>query len=205
MVAAIAAFLLFLGVIGALFGDDGPSQAAPGTRRRRRAESEPTPAVDTKAEKPKPRKATVPRVSGLAGKLAERKLAAAGLVALVVREVPSPRPRGTVLRQLRAVGASIREGSSVGLALAATYPAVPGTAGMTQANAAQRLRGAGFQVRVTRRWSRPGVKESSCGRVPSAPGWHGRTRWSCSSWPTSSVPWWPHRRRRTAPRGTRRA
>ena len=126
--AAIAAFLMFLGVMGALFGDgdgdgDEPSQAAPDTTSTPGGSAEPTPAADKKATKP--RKATVPRVAGLAGKQAERKLAAAGLVAFVAREIPSPRPRGTVLRQLRAAGASIREGSSVGLVIAAPYPAVP--------------------------------------------------------------------------------
>jgi resuscitation-promoting factor RpfB len=94
-------------------------------------------------------KSTVPRVTGLAGERAKRKLEGAGLVAVVAREVPSARPRGTVLRQLKAAGASVRAGSSVGLVLAAPYPMVPGTAGMAQAAATQRLRSAGFQVRVT--------------------------------------------------------
>jgi resuscitation-promoting factor RpfB len=110
--------------------------------------AEPTPDVDVQEAKPTPPKSTVPRVSGLAGKQAKRKLAAVGLVAFVAREVPSPRPTGTVLRQLKAAGTSIREGSSVGLVIAAPYPTVPGTAGMAQAAAAQRLRNAGFQVRV---------------------------------------------------------
>jgi hypothetical protein len=96
----------------------------------------------------KAKKAKVPRVVGLAGKQAKRKLASAGLVAFVARETPSPRPRGTVLRQLKAVGASVTPGSSVGLVLAAPYPMVPRLAGMTQAVATQRLRSAGFQVRV---------------------------------------------------------
>ncbi len=148
--AMTTAFLLFLVVAGILSGgDEKPSQAGPDTTSTPAASAEPTPAVETKAAKPKPRKSTVPRVAGLADNQAERKLAAVGLVAFVAREVPSPRPIGTVLRQLRVAGASVREGSSVGLVLAAPYPAVPGTAGMTQANAAQRLRGAGFQVRVT--------------------------------------------------------
>jgi hypothetical protein len=111
--------------------------------------TEPTPAVDSQEAKPTPPKSTVPRLSGLGGKQAQRKLAAVGLVAFVAREVPSPRPTGIVLRQLKAAGTSIREGSSVGLVIAAPYPVVPGTAGMAQAVAAQRLRNAGFQVRVT--------------------------------------------------------
>jgi hypothetical protein len=111
--------------------------------------TEPTNEVEVEEAKPAPTKSTVPRVSGLAGKQAKRRLAAVGLVAVVAREVPSPRPTGTVLRQLRAAGTSVREGSSVGLVIAAPYPVVPGTAGMAQAMAAQRLRNAGFRVRVT--------------------------------------------------------
>jgi hypothetical protein len=127
--------LLFVGTVAVSCGVETSSPQADG------------PASSAKAAKP--RKATVPRVAGLAGKQAERKLAAVGLVAVFSREVPSPRPRGTVLRQLRVAGASVREGSSVGLVIAAPYPLVPGTAGMAQAAATQRLRSAGFQVRVT--------------------------------------------------------
>jgi hypothetical protein len=143
------ASLLFFGTVVLSNGDEAPSEAAPDTTSKPTSSAEPTPALETKAAKPKPPKSTVPRVAGLTGKQAERKLVAAGLVAFVAREIPSPRPRGTVLRQLRAVGASVREGSKVGLVIAAPYPTVPGTAGMAQAAAAQRLRNAGFQVRVT--------------------------------------------------------
>jgi hypothetical protein len=148
-VAAITAFLIFLAVIGALFGDDEPSQATPDGASTPSSSAEPTQEPDTKAAKPKPAKSTVPRLGGLGSAQAKRKLAAVGLVAFVAREIPSPRPVGTVLRQLRAAGVSIREGSSVGLVLAAPYPLVPGTAGTSQAAATERLRGAGFQVRVT--------------------------------------------------------
>ena len=130
-----AALLLLLAVV--LSGcDGGPSTAAP----------DPDGQVSSSA---KPRKSTVPRMAGLAVKRAERKLAAAGLTALVVREVPSPRPRGTVLRQLKAPGVSVRRGTSVGLVLAAPYPMVPRVVGTSQVVATQRLRSAGFQVRVT--------------------------------------------------------
>lgn len=146
--------LLFFGAVVLSNGDEPPSQqaVAPATTSKGggSGSTEPTPAADVKAAKPKPRKSKVPPVTGLAGAQAKRKLATAGLVAFVAREIPSARPRGTVLRQLRAVGASVREGSSVGLVIAAPYPTVPGTAGMAQAAAIQRLRSAGFQVRVTK-------------------------------------------------------
>ncbi len=151
--AWVAALLLMVILAAVVLSgsDETPSNeaTAPTSPAASTESPEPTPVVDVEADKPKPPKSTVPHVAGLAGKQAERKLAAVGLVAFVAREVPSPRPRGTVLRQLRAAGASVREGSSVGLVLAAPYPMVPGTAGMAQAAAIQRLRSAGFQVRVT--------------------------------------------------------
>ena len=104
--------------------------------------SESDPAESTTEE-------TVPRLAGLTKAQAERNLAALGLVAVISREVPSPLRRGTVLRQLRKVGASVTEGSSVGLVIASPYPVVPGTAGLTQAIATERLRAAGFRVAVT--------------------------------------------------------
>ncbi len=150
VIAAIVLMKIFAGAV--LSNDDeakSPEAGAPSSTADGSDSTEPTPADDAEAAKPKPAKSTVPRVTGLVGKQAERQLAAVGLVAFVAREVPSPRPVGTVLRQLRAAGVSIREGSSVGLVLAAPYPMVPGTAGMAQAAAMQRLRSAGFQVRVT--------------------------------------------------------
>jgi len=144
--------LLFFGAVVLSGGDEAPSREAvlPRSTAAPSDSPDPEPAGDEEGVKPKPRKSTVPRVTGMAGKHAERKLAAAGLVAFVAREVPSPRPKGIVLRQLRAAGASVREGSSVGLVLATPYPMVPGTAGITEVAATQRLRGAGFQVTVTR-------------------------------------------------------
>jgi hypothetical protein len=136
-VGVTAISLLFVGTVAVSCGLETPTPQADGA------------TATAKGAKPKPRKATVPEVAGLAGKQAERRLAAVGLVAVVAREVPSPRPPGTVLRQLRLAGASVREGSTVGLVLAVSYPLVPGTAGMAQAAATQRLRSAGFQVRVT--------------------------------------------------------
>jgi hypothetical protein len=104
---------------------------------------------DTAASTSKPHRAKVPDVAGLDGKLAQRKLEAAGFVVRVARKVPSPRPQGSVLRQLTRAGASVREGSTIALVVAAPYPLVPGTAGMAQAAATQRLRDAGFVVQVT--------------------------------------------------------
>ena len=153
-------------------GDETPSQEAtdPHLVCQQATESpEPTPAVDVEAEISKPPKSTVPRVAGLAGKQAEKKLAVAGLVAFVAREVPSPTPA-----RHRAASAQgrwcLRPGATpVGLVLAAPYPMVPGTAGMAQAAAdpapaQRRLPGArhpgGCDVRPER--------VSCCVRPPSA-------------------------------------
>ena len=151
VVAVAVVLALIFGSAALSDGDESPKAdpADPGTSVVDEDATEPTPEVDPLEAKPATPKSTVPRVSGLAGKQAKRKLAAVGLVAFVAREVPSPRPTGTVLRQLKAAGTSIREGTAVGLVIAAPYPMVPGTAGMAQAAAAQRLRNAGFQVRVT--------------------------------------------------------
>lgn len=140
-------------VAAVIFSDSddpaAPEAAAPEPTSDAKDEAEPMPAAETPAAETTPLKSTVPRVVGLESAEAEQTLASAGLVAFVAREVPSPRPTGTVLRQLRKVGASIRAGTSVGLVLAAPYPMIPRTAGMTQAVATQRLRKAGFTVQVT--------------------------------------------------------
>jgi hypothetical protein len=145
--AIAAAVVVVLALLGSM-GDDpaAPEADEPSPPGASQESSEPT---ATEPEATKPQKSTVPPVVGLTGRKAERALAEAGLVAIVAREVPSPRPTGTVLRQLRVAGAKIREGASVGLVIAAPYPTVPGTAGMTEAAATKRLRGAGFQVAVT--------------------------------------------------------
>jgi hypothetical protein len=148
VITSVVLLVLFVG--GTL--SDGNDEGSPGADSPAALPSDtsaPTPAEEVEATKPKPRKANVPLVAGLSGVQAKRTLTAAGLVAFVAREVPSPRPRGTVLRQLTRAGASVREGSTIALVVAAPYPAVPGTAGMSQAAAAQRLRSAGFVVQVT--------------------------------------------------------
>ncbi|MBF4766952.1 PASTA domain-containing protein [Nocardioides agariphilus] len=131
-------------------GDDPSAETAPNDSTPGSDTTDSTPRADDESQAPKPRKAEVPRVVGLGGDEAQQALAAVGLVAFVAREVPSPRPAGTVLRQLRNAGATLREGTSVGLVVAVPYPKVPGTAGMTQAVATKRLRAAGFEVQVTK-------------------------------------------------------
>jgi hypothetical protein len=147
---AAAAIILLLGVVGAMTGDgdSAANEAGRATADKPSAVAEPTPAVATRA--PKPTKAAVPSVVGLSSKKAQSKLAAAGLVAAVVDEIPSPRPRGTVLRQLTKAGVKVRRGTTVALEVAALFPMVPRTAGTTVAVATQRLRSAGFRVAVTK-------------------------------------------------------
>ncbi len=157
-----AALIVLIGMVGSLGEDPSSPEAKPSTQADTQSagsvtEGDTDPqsegvAEPTEAEvaEPEPAKAVVPDVVGLHGKEAERALVALGLVAYVVREVPSPRPAGTVLRQLRATGVEVREGASIGLVVAKPYPLVPGTAGMSEAAATQRLRNAGFKVEVTR-------------------------------------------------------
>ena len=147
---AAAAVILLLGAVGAMTddGDSAANDAGPPTTDDSSAVAEPTPAVATKAATPA--KAAVPRVVGLSSTKAQSKLAAAGLVAVVVDEIPSPRPKGTVLRQLTRAGVKVRPGTTVALEVAALYPMVPRTAGTTVAVATQRLRSVGFRVAVTK-------------------------------------------------------
>lgn len=95
-----------------------------------------------------PEKSVVPRLVGLTRKQARKQLAAAGLT-LVTRELPSARPRGTVLRQDEKRGRSLLSGTTVTVVVAAPYPRVPDIVGDSQSPAARALRQAGFTVRVT--------------------------------------------------------
>lgn len=151
----VALLLLLVGVVSVVVsGDDSPVESAQPSSSAEPAtvEQSPSEAADTEAAaspEPEPR-STVPSLVGLDGAEARRKLAASGLVAIVASRVPSARPVATVLRQSKRAGKSVLEGSTIALVLAAPYPAVPGTAGMTQAAAIRTLRAAGFRVHVSR-------------------------------------------------------
>lgn len=158
LTAGVVALLLFL--IGAVSvavsnGDDGPVESAePSSSAGPTAtEALPSEAAETEAAASPEQEAVtsaVPSLVGLDSAKARRKLASSGLVAVVARRVPSAQPAGTVLRQSKRAGKSVLGGSTIALVLAAPYPAVPGTAGMTQTAAIRTLRRAGFQVRVSR-------------------------------------------------------
>ena len=108
-------------------GDESPkADAADGASSVADEDSaEPTPHVDVQEAKPTPPKSTIPRVSGLAGKQAKRKLAAVGWSPL-----SHARFRHRDRPGLSCVSSRPRdphpEGSSVGLVIAAPYPMVPG-------------------------------------------------------------------------------
>ena len=91
----------------------------------------------------------MPQVAGLTRQAAEEALAAAGLGVREVREIPSPQPVGTVLRQAKEAGASVLAGTAVVLVVAAPYPSVPSVVGKSQEGAVSRLQDAGFKVTVT--------------------------------------------------------
>ncbi|HCB07139.1 MAG TPA: hypothetical protein DEQ43_23300 [Nocardioides bacterium] len=119
------------------------------------ASTSPTPEAEPAAAEPSteapsaPLRSVMPQIAGLTRKQAEGALVAAGLVVRDVRQVPSAEPRGTVLRQGKKVGASVRAGTAVVLVVAAPSPRVPSVVGRSEADAVNRLQGAGFEVNVT--------------------------------------------------------
>lgn len=144
--------LLLVGTVAvAVSGEENPAESADATSSAQPTPPPPSPSeVASASSSPEPATSQVPNLVGLDGARARSKLAASGLVALVASKLPSAQPVGTVLRQSKRAGKVVLEGSTVALVLAAPYPTVPGTAGMTQASAIRTLRGAGFRVRVSR-------------------------------------------------------
>lgn len=144
------------GLVGVLASQDGTTTAqddsasaattAPSTSTAAPAPAAASEAAPTVTEPPK---SVMPRVAGLSRSQAEEALAAAGLGVREVREIPSAKPRGTVLRQGRKEGASVPPGASVVLVVAVPFPRVPAVVGRLEADAVDRLRDAGFRVTVT--------------------------------------------------------
>jgi hypothetical protein len=112
------------------------------------AEPAPTSTAEAKPTVTASPTSVVPKLAGLSRSQAENALADAGLIVGEIRQVPSTRPRGTVLRQGTRVGMSLPTGSAVVLVVAAPYPRVPSVVGRSKSEALSRLRGEGFQVKV---------------------------------------------------------
>jgi eukaryotic-like serine/threonine-protein kinase len=93
----------------------------------------------------------VPNVVGLSAAQAVTRLRAAGLEGQT-NPVASERPKNTVLRQSPAAGARARKGSTVALAISSgrRVVTVPRVVGLSEAQATAKLRGLGFQTRVSR-------------------------------------------------------
>jgi ribosomal protein S11 len=119
--------------------DDAPSEAAA-------AESE---AAETEPVVTEPPSSVMPQVAGLTREQAEQALTDAGLVVREVREIPSAKPAGTVLRQARQAGTTVLAGTAVLLVVAAPYPQVPSVVGQAKAAAVSHLQAAGFKVTVS--------------------------------------------------------
>lgn len=139
---------------GVVLADDGTTpttddSASAATAVPSSAASTPTTTPEPAPSVTEPPRSVMPTVVGLTRQQAEQALAAAGLGVREVRQVPSPQPRGTVLRQGRQVGASLLAGSTVVLVVAAPYPRVPSVVGRSESAAVSRLQGAGFEVTVT--------------------------------------------------------
>lgn len=137
--------------VGAGLTDDSttpPKDESASTADANVSELAPSPTAETQPEVTEPPRSVMPKVTGLPRSQAEKALAKAGLVVSKVRQIPSARPRGTVLRQGKKVGASLPAGSAVVLVVAAPYPRVPSVVGRSKSEASSRLRSAGFQVKV---------------------------------------------------------
>ncbi|WP_193611818.1 PASTA domain-containing protein [Nocardioides lijunqiniae] len=110
------------------------------------AEAEPEPVTESEAP---PARSVVPQLVGLTRQEAKAQLVAAGLVVEMIRRVPSAKAPGTVLRQKAKVGSSMVPGSGVVLVVASPFPGVPGVVGLSESEAVDRLKAAGFKVSVS--------------------------------------------------------
>ena len=92
---------------------------------------------------------TVPDVVGKTQAAAKQQLANAGFKA-DVKEVPSQKPKGTVVAQFPAAGQTAKRGASIRINVSAgdVRQAVPDVIGDDEATARQRLENAGFTVNV---------------------------------------------------------
>jgi hypothetical protein len=113
-----------------------------------------------------PPRAVVPLVEGMTRKQAAEALTAAGLTVREFRPVPSDHARGTILRQGKDEGTSVRAGSSVVLIVAAPYPLVPSVIGLARAAAVSRLESAGFKVAITEVTRTSGAEGTVLGQTP---------------------------------------
>ncbi|WP_240617363.1 PASTA domain-containing protein [Nocardioides speluncae] len=145
----LATVALFVGVGLTDDGTSPPKEEAAPTADANASGLAPSPTDEAQPEVTEPPVSVMPKIAGLPRSQAEKALAEAGLVVSKVRQVPSARPRGTVLRQGKKVGASLPAGSAVVLVVAAPYPRVPSVVGRSKSDASSRLRSAGFQVKVT--------------------------------------------------------
>ena len=97
-----------------------------------------------------PARVDVPPVTGSAEEQARGAVSAAGLETGEVTREYSQQPEGTVLSQEPAVGASVEEGTRVGLTVATSTPQgpPPSVVGQDTASARSTLEDLGYTVRI---------------------------------------------------------
>lgn len=159
--------------------DDVHSAAGPATQDDAPT-SEPGELIDespepiTAPEPPEPTEPTeppeslVPAIKGLKWRKAQKSLIAAGLDLGDVSELPSAKPRGTILRQETRRGATLPPGSGVSVVVAVPYPRVPAVVGARESSAARILRRAGFDVRMTTKTVTTGKDGAILSQTPAA-------------------------------------
>jgi hypothetical protein len=111
-----------------------------------------TSATASPSKPPQPEVAKVPSVKGLSAQQARSSLEDAGFTVTIVKNY-SGRAPGTLLTVSADAGTKMEVGSSVSLTVAKPYPTVPYVLGLTQAKATSKLKGAGYDVVVSKQES----------------------------------------------------
>ena len=118
-----------------------------------------------------PPKIPVPDVTGLDGALAQRLIAAAGLVATQVESVQAALPSGITMMTRPTVGSVVASGTSITIVVSRGAPTipVPDLLGMSQADARTRVEMEGLQLgTVTRRRIASGNPGTVIAQQPAA-------------------------------------
>ncbi len=145
IVIALVVLVTVLASIGAAAG--GTNEAAPSPLA-----TESTAPSSIPTGSPQPELAEVPSVANLNVNQARSRLRAAGFSVLLVAKYSQQRV-GTLLTVSEVAGTKMAVGSPVSLTVAKAYPTVPNVFGLTQAKATSKLKGAGYDVVVTKQES----------------------------------------------------
>jgi hypothetical protein len=141
---ALVALIVIVSAVGSSSQENPNPAAAPTSATSSAVPIPPTsPPVDM---------VKVPRVTELSLKDAKAALQAAGFQVTIVTKY-SHEAAGTILKVSEKAGANLASGSPISLTVAKPVPAVPSVIGLSQTSATNRLKGAGYEVVVTKQES----------------------------------------------------